>query len=260
MSVRWKHTSLFASIFIVHVLFSYNWWWQSSVGTLLILALSWALWQQNFLERVGISFLSSKRLLFVTAILLALVALASCYLCLSIAQELQVEIFWSSWHSYFHGAFYTLNEEIVLGAILVLTATKIIPLPLPWISLLLAVIFALIHLAFYQWIFLDRGTLQISTLITLLMIGFLRNNLIMYCRHIGYVWAIHFGWIAVMLDSVHRYGKTGQHLSELEQFNLYLGSPTMLTISTLLALLSLFLLLGQDRHHGMMPRGGVGDR
>jgi hypothetical protein len=128
--------------------------------------------------------------------------------------------------------------------------TKIIPLPLPWISLLLAVIFALIHLAFYQWIFLDRGTLQISTLITLLMIGFLRNNLIMYCRHIGYVWAIHFGWIAVMLDSVHRYGKTGQRLSELERFNLYLGSPTMLTISTFLALLSLFLLLGQDRHHG----------
>jgi hypothetical protein len=92
------------------------------------------------------------------------------------------------------------------------------------------------------------------------MVGVLRNNLIMYCRHIGYVWAIHFGWIAVMLGSIHRHGQTGQHLSELERFNLYLGSPTMLAISTVLALLSLYLLVNQDKHHGMIPWGEMGDR
>jgi hypothetical protein len=102
-------------------------------------------------------------------------------------------------------------------------------------SICLAVVFSLIHYIFYRWIFADKGILSISTLITLFLVGIVRNSLIIHSGHIGYSWALHFGWIAIMFGSSHTYLKTNMYVTEPERFNLYLGSPEMLIISIVMA-------------------------
>jgi hypothetical protein len=102
-------------------------------------------------------------------------------------------------------------------------------------SICVAAGFALLHFVFYRWVFADRGVLGISTLITLFLVGFVRNSLILYTGHIGYSWALHFGWIAIMFGSRHTYINTNMYVSELESFNMYLGSTEMLILSSILA-------------------------
>jgi hypothetical protein len=131
--------------------------------------------------------------------------------------------------------FYVLNEEIVLGAILLFTLVykwKVSPIIA---SVCLAVGFALIHYVFYRWVFADRGILGISTLVTLFLVGFVRNSLILHTGHIGYSWALHFGWIAIMFGSRHTYLETNMYVSEHESFNIYLGSTEMLVLSIMMA-------------------------
>jgi hypothetical protein len=99
----------------------------------------------------------------------------------------------------------------------------------------LAVFFSLIHFVFYRWIFLDGGILGIQTLITLFLVGFVRNSLILQTGHIGYSWALHFGWMAIMFGSSHTYINSNMPLKESESFNLYLGSTEMLILSLILA-------------------------
>jgi hypothetical protein len=128
---------------------------------------------------------------------------------------------------------------MVLGAILLFTLVyewKIRPMIA---SAGLAIFFSLAHFVFYRWIFLDSGVLYISTLITLFAVGFVRNSLIILNGHIGYSWALHFGWIAVMFGSSHVNLNTHTYLGEPDRFNLYLGSPEMLFISLVLGLLFL---------------------
>jgi hypothetical protein len=147
--------------------------------------------------------------------------------------NIHVEYF--NWRDYYHVMFYTLNEEIVLGAILLFTMVhrwKIKPMVA---SLCLALFFSLIHYVFYKWIFLDRGVLGIPALITLFLVGFVRNSLIIQTGHIGYSWALHFGWIAIMFGSNHTYLNTNMSVTEPERFNLYLGSTEMLIISIIMA-------------------------
>ncbi len=75
----------------------------------------------------------------------------------------------------------------------------------------------------------------ISALITLFLVGFVRNSLILHTRHIGYSWALHFGWMTIMFGSMHIYSETNLRLTELERFNTYLGSVWMVIISALAA-------------------------
>jgi hypothetical protein len=106
-------------------------------------------------------------------------------------------------------------------------------------SIGLAVFFALIHFVFYKWIFNDRGILSVSTLTTLFLVGFVRNSLIFQTGHIGYSWALHFGWMAMMFGNMHIHPDSMLRVTESERFNLYLGSVEMLIISLTIAGLSL---------------------
>ncbi len=82
---------------------------------------------------------------------------------------------------------------------------------------------------------MDRAVIGISTLITLFLVGFVRNSLIIQTGHIGYSWALHFGWIAIMFGSSHTDLNTNMLVTEPEGFNLYLGSTEMLIISIIMA-------------------------
>jgi hypothetical protein len=143
----------------------------------------------------------------------------------------------SKWMDYYHDVFYILNEEIVFGSLVLFYLTqkrKIIPI---YASVGLALLFSAIHFAFYRWI-IDIGIVQIATLITLFLIGFVRNNLIIVNGHIGYSWALHFGWIVIMFGFIHQNNDTQMIMSELDTFNYYLGSIEALAISFALAAVS----------------------
>jgi hypothetical protein len=222
-----------------YLLFSYylfGGWWNSSVGSALILLSGSLVWNRDFLKNTGLNF--DVRVFLITLLIAGITVICALMIMKYIALKHNVLIKFTNWRDYYHDIFYILNEEIMLGALplFAMIRWKVKPIVA---SVALAVCFALIHFVFYKWIFNDRGILCISTLTTLFLIGFVRNSLILQTGHIGYSWALHFGWMVVMFGSIHIDLNTDLRLTELERFNNYLGSMEMLIISIILAVLCL---------------------
>ena len=233
---RLKNPLVFSLLILIYLLFTYsyfNGWWNSSVGSILIIFLSYLIWEKDFLKQTG---LHLNLQTFVKSIVLAvLITTCALFIMKYIGNKSNIRIAYYNWRDYYHVIFYVLNEEIVIGAILLFALVrrwKIRPL----IACLgLALFFSLIHFVFYKWIFLDPGVIGLSTMITLFFVGFVRNSLIIQTGHIGYSWALHVGWMAVMFGSSHTYLNNDMPPSEADRFNLYLGSTEMLIISSIAA-------------------------
>jgi len=236
MIVRPKIPLLFSLLILLYVIFSYNFlhgWWNSSIGSILIIFLSYLIWEKGFLKQIGLQL--NLQTIAKSIILAVIITTCALLIMKYIGNKSNIQIEYPNWRDYYHDIFYTLNEEIVIGAILLFTLVnkwKIRPVVA---SLCLAVFFSLIHYIFYKWIFADRGVIGISTLITLFLVGFVRNSLIIQTGHIGYSWALHFGWIVIMFGSSHTDLNTNMVITEPETFNLYLGSTEMLIISIIMA-------------------------
>ena len=237
---RLKRTILFSLLGLSYGLFSYYFfggWWNSSVGSLLIILFSYLIWDKDFLKHIGLQ-LDLKSI--VKSIILAgIIVIFALLIMKNIAVKNNVMISYTNWRDYYHDIFYILNEEIIIGAMLLFSLVnkrKIRPLIA---SIGLAVFFSLIHFVFYKWMMRDRGILEITTLLTLFCVGFVRNSLILWTGHIGYSWALHFGWMVIMFGSMHIDLTTNLRVTEPNRFNLYLGSIEMLIVSIIIAGLSL---------------------
>lgn len=232
---------LWTSLLILsHVLLSYYFlggWWISSIGSVLIILFSYLIWRSDFLKVIGLTI--DFKIVAKSLILAGIVTICSLLLMKHTAHKQNVIIQFRDWRDYYHDIFYIINEEIVLGAIILYFLVNRRKLKPIIASAVLAIGFSLIHFIFYKWIFNDKGIIAITTLITLFLIGFVRNNLILHTGHIGYSWALHFGWMVIMFGSLHIYSDSMNPLSEPERFNTYLGSIEMLTVSLILALGSL---------------------
>ncbi len=158
-----------------------------------------------------------------------------------IAARNGIEIEGIHYSYYIHAIFYTLNEEIVLGAILLFLCLKMIKAHPLVISSIIAACFALFHFVFYKWVFTDSGIIHPITLFSLFLVGIIRNNLIIIFRHVGFSWALHFSWIVVVLGSQHYDVATGAELGEPDRFNVYLGSLEMNIIGAILVMLTILL-------------------
>lgn len=237
-----ENNILLSLLVLSYLLFSYyalGGWWNSFVGTLLILFFSYLIWKKDFLKVSG---LQINPVIAVKSILLAGVIPVVAFLLMSyLGAKHDVKISTGNWQNYFHTVFYVLNEEIVVGAILLFVMIRKWKLSPLFASVLLAVFFALFHLVFYKWIFLDKENLGWMTLSTLFLVGFVRNSLILQTGHIGYSWALHFGWMALMFGSRHLDTISDSPLSEHGRFNLYLGSFEMLFIALLMSGLILIM-------------------
>lgn len=235
-------------LLLSYLLFSYyvfNGWWYSSIGTLLILLFSHLLWKKEYLTNTGLKLrLKNVIVSFVLALVVIIAALA---LMKTIAASHNILILFTNWRNYFHDIFYTLNEEIVLGSMILFWLTRKKNIKPLYASACLAVFFAIVHYIAYRWVFLEKGIISMETLASLFFIGLVRNNLILITGHVGYSWALHFGWMAVMFGSDHIYTETGVAVSDYVKFNIYLGSAEMLIISLVLAGISLFLMLRHRR-------------
>jgi len=215
------------------------------------------IWDKDFLKKIG---LQMDLIKVIRSIVLAGITIVCAWLIMKyLAGRENVVIKFTDWRNYYHDIFYILNEEIVAGAILLFTLVdkkKIQPIVAAVVS---AFFFALIHFVFYKWIFDDRGFIRISTLTTLFLVGFVRNSLILRTRHIGYSWALHFGWIVVMFGSSHVDPATDKGLNELERFNTYLGSIEMILLSLVMAglVLAYWLYSCSQKVESYNPEGTV---
>jgi hypothetical protein len=241
---------------LCYLLFSYNvfsGWWYSGVGTLLIVFFAFLLWHQDFLFRIG---LKMNRAILLTALFLMLILTAGGYgLMKSIANRNDILIQYADYRNFLHDLFYTLNEEIMLGAVLLGQVRerfkKLHPVA---VSILVALLFAVVHYIFYRWIFTDKGILTLLTLVSLAMVGILRNNLILTTGHVGFSWAFHASWMAIMFGTHHYYINDLAALPEFVRFNLYLGSPITSIIITALAILSFSLFWYKFKHTKLIAK------
>jgi hypothetical protein len=213
-------------------------WFFSMLGTILIIILAYFRWKNNFLKVLG---LNLKPVTIVKSIAVAVLIAAISYLFMQwLANKNGIEIRKSNWQNYFHDVFYVINEEMVLGAILLfILKKKFNPLNS---SIILAFAFSVVHFIFYQWVFDEKAVLVPATILTLFFVGLLRNNLILIKKHIGYSWAFHFGWMLIMFGARHYNSSTKAFLTESDRFNLYLGSLEMVFISLFLGLASTWFL------------------
>ncbi len=241
-------------LILTHVLFSYYFlkgWWCSSIGTVLILLLCYLKWNRDYLKITGLNLnfiVIAKSIFFV-----AIAIICSLFLMKNIAGKHDITIQIPKWIDYYHDAFYILNEEIVLGALILFYLTQKREIKPIFASLGLALLFSSVHFIFYRWLFPDKGIIQITALITLFLIAFVRNNLIIVNGHIGYSWALHFGWIVIMFGSIHLHNDTQMIMSEPDRFNTYLGSIETLVLSFILASLSLFIWLKKSNIRSTKP-------
>ncbi len=226
-----------------YLLFSYNLfsgWWYSGIGTLLIVLFAYLLWRQGFLYRIGLKI--NSPILITSFVLMLILTIGGYGIIKFLATSNGIMIQYSDYRNFIHDLFYTLNEEIILGAVLLgWIRDRLKKMHPATVSVLVAILFALFHYLFYRWIFDDRGILTLLTLTTLTMVGILRNNLILTTGHVGFSWALHASWMAIMFGTYHYRAGSLEGLLEYERFNLYLGSPIIFIIITTLAILSFFL-------------------
>jgi membrane protease YdiL (CAAX protease family) len=154
-----------------------------------------------------------------------------------VARNQNVDLFIGNYKNFLHTFFYTLNEEIILGALFLKGIQHYRKKTPAWIiSVGVAVCFTIIHFVFFQWIFDNRGPLGVFTLLSLLAVGIARNNLILRTGHIGYSWALHFGWVYIMLGSSHYQRITEHYLTDFERFEVYLGDVRVMGVCIALAI------------------------
>lgn len=220
-----------------YFIFSYNYfngWWYSSIGSVLIVLISFFIFKSEFLRAAGLKI----GLKTVTGILIftLIIYISSLALVEYASERNSIEVLSiEGWSHIYHTAFYTLNEEIMLGsAVLYILIDRLKIQPLVS-SVLLAFCFSLLHFAVYKWIFSQKGVLLPTALMTLFFAGILRNNLIIHTGHIGYSWALHFGWVSVMFGKSLQYKGEWTEISEPERLNVFLGSAELVLITALLA-------------------------
>ena len=230
------YSILLLTSYFLFTYYVFNGWWYSSIGTLLIVFFSYLIWREKFLEITGLRI--SLRTVFKILAMALIIICCSILIIRYIGLKNGVNIQYSGLRNYYHDIFYVLNEEIILGGIAVYLLIIRYKLPPLAASTILALAFSLVHFVFYRWVFLETGIIKAETLAVLFMVGFVRNNLIIKYRHIGYSWALHFGWMVIMFGSNPYRVDTGAGLTQPDNFNMFLGSHEMLILSAILAAIS----------------------
>ncbi len=231
---------------IVFLGFNYNYRLVGLLGSIIIILLSRKAWPENWVNWLGLKF--NKKSIALSIILLPVIIIASYLVILQISAIENIS--YRSWLAdpdilgYIHSFSQTLNEEMILGALLLNALRKYFSKLHPlWIALSAAAVFALLHYPFYAWIVFGEhsGEITIVAILTLFTIGVVRNNLILQTGHIGYAWALHLGFNIVFFRGDFYDLAKNIFLNQPERFNLILGSYIMLIIGIIILIASLLL-------------------
>jgi hypothetical protein len=232
---------------IAYFCLTYADWWTAPVASALIVLLASLAWPGRGLDAIGLRIPLAQ--IGVSLLILCIVAVAAGGIIPTIAASERIAFtsVWESkkWAALAHTVGQTLNEEIVLGALLLKSIRKKAKSAHPCVtSAVVALAFALAHYLFYHarppgsW---NYGTLSVATLVSLFAIGMVRNNCILSTGNVGYAWALHLGWNAVFVNSTYTWPSSNTRLAEPAMFNVVLGNTAVVAIS--LALMGLSLLL-----------------
>lgn len=220
--------------------------WLSLTGTILIILFSYLAWSDKFKQLLGIPV--KVKQYFIITCLLALLLTSTNFLIDFIASQNGINITKRFYLGVDHIFFYTLNEELILGALLLFSLrNKFKDLNPIYISVLTAAAFSIPHYIMYMWIFEIHEALSLLTLVSLFFIGVLRNNLILKTGHIGYSWVLHYSWIKIMLGFTYYNSATDHFFSEVDTFNQFIGNGLTFTIVFVCASLSTFWLLRKQK-------------
>jgi|GEM_PF-2134622 len=139
--------------------------------------------------------------------------------------------------------FQTFNDEIVIGAIALFTIEKMFPKVNGLvISVLVALVFSLMHGLYFFLTPLQRGFLALPVLLSLFFAGFIRNYLIVATRRIYLSWILHFSWNALLFSGYfYSFAQDKFIASEVERLNIVMGDWR--TVSTLFGASLLVLVL-----------------
>ncbi len=248
-------TGAFILLLLVFLLFTYNTWWLAPLGSALIILLSYAVWPGRNINLLGLKIPPKQGLV---SLGLAAGTTGIAWLLIGAVtptQGIAVTPLWSraNWFALVvHTLGQTLNEEMLLGALLLKSFSERFRRLSPQaVSILIALVFSLLHYAFYAFRppgMINYGTLSLVALASVFAAGVLRNNCILSTGNIAFAWAIHFGWNLVFIDSVYLLSAAQVELSEPQMFNAVLGSLPVLILVWLAAGLS-FLLYGLYHPH-----------
>ena len=235
-----RKVNLVSFMILVHLVFSYYYvplFYSALIGTVLIIVLSAFAWPKNYKYWIGFQIGNKAKFITVVAFLVSLAG--SFFIIKYVAKASNIRLIPGNYKDFIHTLFYTLNEEIILGALLLKGIQRRYKKFPQWlIAVGTAFIFAIVHFVFFRWIFLHTGNLTLLTLLSLFAVGIVRNNLILKTGHIGYSWALHFGWIYVMFGYSHLDQTRNVFLTDFERFGVYLGDLRILIVCLILVILS----------------------
>lgn len=155
---------------------------------------------------------------------------------------------------YLYYLFQTLNEEMLIGAILLLGLERRFKnLDQNYINILVALTFSLMHQVLFQ---LSPGQpgilLKFTTMGSLFFVGILRNVLILKTRKIALSWAVHLSFNLIFYASAIVEPNTKIFASETERFNIVFGNYIFFFLAGIFAGASLIIAARNKRRPGLI--------
>ena len=214
-------------------------WWSFQASTAALLAGFALRWRRAALRRAGLP-VTARAVLATVAFGLGLYALFRVVVAPAVSegQGLVLAPYPVSIAASF--VFQTLNEEIVLGFLLVVGLARKTRRPV-LVALGVAVVFSLLHLVLYRY-----GTLGMDlhpvTLVALVAVGVIRNSAILLAGHVGIAWGLHAAWNLVMFAGRWHEASSGRVLKEPEILDAFLGPLWIVLPAVLMAVVLLLAL------------------
>lgn len=133
------------------------------------------------------------------------------------------------------------NEEMIVGALLLNSLKSKFKVNNELIlSAIVASVFCLMHFALYKFRPIQpRELLSLIALLSLFMVGLIRNLLILRTGKITYSWVIHLSWNLLFFNSI-MLQSNGKNVSEPGRFNLILGDWRVMLLLSIITFLVIF--------------------
>jgi len=219
-------------------------WWSFPASTLTLLLLFALRWRRDVARRTGLALGPYGAV--ATALLgLSLWLLFRFVLAPSIVSARGLELVASPPLRVAEFAFQALNEEIVLGYLLLVPLARWTRRPVTT-AVAVALLFAVLHHLLYRYGELGMDLAPV-TLLALLAVGAVRNAAILLARHVGYAWALHAAWNLVMFSGQWVETSSGRMLKEPEVLDAFLSPPAVIVPACVAAVVLLVWL-------GRLPR------